>query len=100
AVVQRALARRIALAYILDPGWRRPAGKIVARRIENKCPHMLRMKNPFEIVVRGALSTALVGVDRLGKNLRSLSLNPMPRIQGNSSQDRQHQEQRLRRPER
>src|SRR2546430_6747466 len=89
------------LPGIFYPGWHLASRKFMARRIKDECPHVLRVQEFFQIVVDAALSTTLIRIHRLGQNLRTLALDPMPRrTHGNRHQNRQHQKQRLGGPER
>ncbi len=72
----------------------------MARRIENECPHVLRVPKFFQIVMGAALSTTLIRIHHFRQSLKTLALDPMPRrTQSHRHQNRQHQGQRQGCPE-
>src|ERR1035438_2428693 len=85
---------------ILDPRRYRTPREFTARGIKNKCAHMLSMKDFFQIIVRAALSAALISIDGFDQSLESPILNPVTRrTQSDRHQNRQHQRECQRRPE-
>jgi len=64
---------------------------------------VLRAPEFFHVFVGGVLPAAEIGIHHFRQNLRTLALDPMARRVAGAivtRKSRQHQEQRLRRPER
>ena len=70
--VEPAMVKRCALASLLDPGWDVlvPA-QFPARGIEDKCPDMICVPEPFKILMGSSLATALVRVPQSPRESRT-----------------------------
>src|SRR5882724_1715432 len=89
-------------AHIFDPGENHSPGNFPAGRIENEGVDVLRALQFFQIFAGSPFASALVRAYCFCDYTGSQALNPRftGRTQSNHHQNRQHQKQRLRRPER